>query len=445
MSQTEQEHSGQADRFEVIIIGAGIAGLTAARRLVEAGRRVVLLEARDRIGGRIHTLHEAGWPVPVEAGAEFIHGEPRQLLDAIHAAGLATDDVTGEHYHIADGKPQPLNFEQIWEKVFDRMRQVGDSDMSFAEFLARYCSDASVEVKTQATAYVEGFDAADSARVSVRWLRESDEAQGGGEEASRIRTGYGQLVRWLLDTCGTANFSLRLGHVVSSIRWQPGRVQVEGITPDGMTFAPLMARYAVITLPVSLLQLSPGALGSVAFEPDLADKRAALAGLRMGAVVKIVLGFREAFWHTMGLSSLGFLHTPESPLMTWWTTLPVESPVLTAWCGGPAAHSLAGRDDRAVVDEALTTLTRNLRQKEEYLRSLLQSWHVFDWQADPFARGAYSYLAAGGMNAPTSLAEPVAGTLFFAGEATDTLQAGTVAGALASGHRVAEEILRSSG
>jgi monoamine oxidase len=180
----------------------------------------------------------------------------------------------------------------------------------------------------------------------------------------------------------------------------------------------------------------------VAFEPDLPDKRAALAGLRMGSVVKAVLRFREPFWTGAGLADLGFLHTPDAPFLAWWPTPPTESAVLIAWAGGPAAEHLAGLDDRSVIDRALEALADRLRLDRDRLKELLQAWHVFDWQADPFARGAYSYVAAGGMGSGRRLAEPVAGTLFFAGEATDELQAGTVAGALDSGHRAADEVQR---
>jgi monoamine oxidase len=120
-----------------------------------------------------------------------------------------------------------------------------------------------------------------------------------------------------------------------------------------------------------------------------------------------------------------------------------RAPILTAWAGGPAAEGLLLREESIVVAQALNTLARLLGLKRERLEGLLETWHMHDWQADPLARGAYSYVPVGGLDASRALAAPVDDTLFFAGEATDTDgRNGTVHGAIASGWRAAAEIIR---
>jgi monoamine oxidase len=165
----------------------------------------------------------------------------------------------------------------------------------------------------------------------------------------------------------------------------------------------------------------------------------------MGIVVKLVLRFREGFWARITAPDLGFLHDLSGPFQAWWSTGRRAPTVLTGWAGGPAAAALTGLAPQAVRDQAVAQLARLFPLHREQLIGLLEDWRVFDWQADPFTRGAYSYVPVGGRELVRRLAEPVAGTLFFAGEATDYELAGTVAGALASGERVATEIQATRG
>src|SRR5262249_3265313 len=152
---------------------------------------------------------------------------------------------------------------------------------------------------------------------------------------------------------------------------------------------------------------------------------------------------RKPFWEEQGFEDVGFLHAPGEVFPTWWTTIPMRTSILTAWAGGSAAERLAGLGEHELLSRALACLARAFATDRARLDSLLDAWRVADWHADPFSRGAYSYVAAGGMDAPRRLAEPVEETLYFAGEATAEHLAGTVAGALASGSRAAEEVLRA--
>jgi monoamine oxidase len=435
-----------SSKYDVVVIGAGAAGLAAARKSTAAGRRVAIVEARDRVGGRIHTIRPAGWPLPIEAGAEFIHGRPRETWDAVGAADLVACQVSESQWRSVDGRPRSLEFDDLWEKVFGRLKQLG-GDLSFAEFLARDCPDLTPERAAQATAYVEGFNAADSRLVSSFWLREADAASGQGGQAGlfRLYAGYDRLVHWLLAGIERGASELFLSTIVSGIRWQPGRVEVETVSATSRTaLAPIQASCAVVTLPLSVLRAPRDAPGSVEFIPDLADKWGACESLLMGPVVKFFLRFRSPFWEEQGLGEFGFLHAPGEEVPTWWTTNPMRTSVLVGWAGGPAADHLARLESSQLLNRALDSLSRMLSYDRQRLGAILDAWQIADWQADPFSRGAYSYVGVGGLDAPRRLAEPVADTLFFAGEATDARLGGTVAGALASGYRAADEVLRRS-
>jgi monoamine oxidase len=165
----------------------------------------------------------------------------------------------------------------------------------------------------------------------------------------------------------------------------------------------------------------------------------------MGAVARIVLRFRERFWeHRPELAPFGFLHSFDPAVPTWWTALPVRVPLLTGWAAGPAAAQFAGQDRASVAARAAGSLARLLGMPEAALHDLLVACHWHDWQSDPYARGAYSYVPAGAMDARRALARPVEDTLFFAGEATEVSgHSAMVHGAIRTGRRAAAEVLRA--
>jgi monoamine oxidase len=156
--------------------------------------------------------------------------------------------------------------------------------------------------------------------------------------------------------------------------------------------------------------------------------------------VKAALRFDDSFWER-GHPRVGFFHSPGAAFPTFWTQFPRHAPFLIAWAGGPKADALHGLTSDAVARRAIAGLD-GIFGRAARVESRLQSVRVQDWRADPFARGAYSFVRVGGEGAREALAAPVAGRLFFAGEATDAGQAGTVAGALESGKRAARELLR---
>lgn len=433
---------------DVVVIGAGAAGLAAAARLGEAGRRVIVLEARDRPGGRIRTLADPVFPLPVELGAEFVHGRPEATWRVIEAAAAVAYDVSGEHWRRRGDRLEKVgDLGGELGRVMARLREVPESDESFEAFLERCCREpAMAEACEMARAFVEGFDAADARLISARALAREQEGLGNVEEEPQFKllSGYGALVGHLASTLGALPVAVRLSTVVSEVRWRRGHVRVVAASGEGeeMTFE---ARAAVVAVPLGVLRLPPEEPGSLLIDPDLPGHREAAGRLAPGSVVKVVMKFGEPFWEGRDGASrrAGFFHAPGAPFPTWWTTVPLRTCVLTGWAGGPAADRLSGLSHDRIVAEGIATLAGLFGEPRGRIERILQGAHAADWTADPFTRGAYSYEMVGAAEARARLAEPAEGTVLFAGEACDTSgQASTVAGALASGERAAELLLR---
>jgi len=402
--------AGPQIQADVLVIGAGAAGLAAAAELARAGRSVLIVEARDRIGGRCDTRRLPGIAVPVELGAEFIHGRPEATYSLMGKAGVAAVDSTRTQLLASDGRLQPVNMFTHAQTV--ARRRLKGRDVSFRAFLARQRLPRLT--RTLATMMVQGFDAADPRLASAREIL--DEWTGVSAAQPRPNGGYGPLLEFL-----ARQAKVQLQTVVRELRWKRSAVEVRG-TFRGERWSAWAPR-AVITLPIGVL-------------PSLVkDKREALSKLESGPVIRVAMAFREAFWEKAH-PGVAFFHSPSAPFPTFWTPLPMHAPLLTAWAGGPKAARLTGSSERHLLRSALASVRSVLGNIDEP-----SAFAIHDWQADPYARGGYSYVRVGGTGAREDLAAPLEETLYFAGEATDTEQSGTVGGALASGQRAAREVL----
>jgi monoamine oxidase len=407
--------------------------------------RVVVLEARARIGGRILTRRVRGWPLPIELGAEFVHGASEELFAIARDAGLLVERLPDAHFEAGpSGWTRVAKFWKRLEAATRKMRVTG-RDRSVAEFLRTTRALSPVE-KRRVAAIVEGYDAADLERASERALSTAGTPPDAPRERAqfRVASGYDGVAKHLASRLDPRRCRVLLSHPVARIRWRRG--DVRATVAGGGVFR---ARRAIVTVPVGVLQAAAGERGAIAFEPDVPDLRRALAGLAMGHVVRIVLRFREPFWRQHPPagregreSPVGFVHGCDDVFEAGWTPLPAEAAMWTAWAGGPGAEELLRLPKGERVGRALASIARMFATEPARLRRLLLSAHTHDWSGDPFTRGAYSYALVGGAAAGKRLMRPVAGTLYFAGEAATADESGTVPGAIASGRRAAEKAMK---
>lgn len=421
----------RADGGLVVVIGAGVAGLSAAYHLSRAGCRALVLEARDRLGGRILTDHAGA--STVELGAEFVHGSPRATFELLDAAGVRAEAFHGDHWLRKNGRlvsmPDSSGLHQLMA-----LAQAEPTDRSAESFLEEV--SATPELQEPAAwmrNLLMGFDAADPARASLKSLVSSWSGDAGTEsEQWHPVGGYRQLVDYMAQRLDPALVEVLTGTPVTAVRWSRTGATV---FTDGEA---IEARAVVVTVPLSVLQLAPGQSSAIRFDPPLVAKAPALATLAMGPVHRVMLRFAAPVWDEQlgGPVPAGtFFHAPGQPFATFWTS-EHKSPWLVAWCGGPPAARLGAGDDAGIV-EAAASSARAL-----FPDAPVEEARFHNWQRDPFSLGGYSYVLVGGTNARAELARPLDGVLFFAGEATEAGgEAATVAGAIMSGERAARQVL----
>jgi len=428
---------------DVLVIGAGMAGLTAARALAERGIRVCVLEAKERVGGRVMSQRAEGGGV-VELGAEFVHGRNPDLWALIDEVGAKTVERNGTMLRengsggLFDDDPQD-------DSMFAPLEQLEDfegEDQTFADWLRT--SDLDEDVRTSLTGYVEGFNAADAQRISVRSLgaQQKAEDESEGDRSWHVLGGYAQLPEYLAARVQELGGEIRLGCEVVALRWNSEKILVE------TTSGELETKQCVVTLPLSLLQ-RVNRPGGIKMEPEpsaVAEARR----MEMGHASRFTIMFRERWWERSAaldagvLRDMSFLFTPKQLPPVWWTSHPEPEalPALTGWVGGPRASTLEMKTAKQLGDDACVALAKIFAVDEKLLRSALIQTHTHDWASDRFAQGAYSYVPVGAIDASAAMAQPEVDTIFFAGEHTDvTANWGTVHGAIRSGLRAASQIL----
>lgn len=438
----------QIQKADVVIVGAGAAGLAAARTLAAGGVDVLLLEAKERVGGRIYTEQTASGAL-VEHGAEFVHGRAAELWQLIEEAGAVAVERTGTMMNEAEAGAGLAVEEEGSMAAADPLRALADlkgDDISFLEWLGQ--TDMSAEDNAALTGFVEGFNAAEAGRISAHSLGLQQEAEEAieGDRAWHIQGGYAKLPEYLAAQVQAAGGRIQLGCEVDAVRWWPGRVVVSTRQGD------VQAARCVIALPLGVLHAAnASAPGSVRLEPEpgaLFEARR----LAMGDVVRFTLIFREAWWERApgrtpeAMRKLSFLFTRTRMPPVWWTRHPEREtlPTLVGWSGGPRCRSLQGKDAESLAEAACRELAEAFGVDAAGIQDSLVSAHTFDWHEDRFARGSYSYVPVGALDATEAMTRPEADTLFFAGEHTDTTaQWGTVHAALRSGLRAAAQVLQS--
>ncbi len=411
----------------VVVLGGGIAGLAAARELTRHGIAVTLMEAKERLGGRVHTTREGS--LPIELGAEFVHGRDPALLKTIRQAGLSLRSVPDRHQLFLAGKLQSV---KLWERIDQIINRVNlrKPDQSFARFVT---GQSLKELDRRlALDFVEGFDAADARHASIHALLQAQRAaeRMQGDRQYRIEEGYSALVNFLAREIEAKGGKLLKRAQARHLRWKPGQVEVS--VRQGRRLETHRGAAAIFTLPIGVWKT-----GTVAIDPPLKAKEEAVHEFAFGNVMKLIFVFRDRWWPSI----LGFVHAPDEPLPTWWTDS--RGPVLTGWVGGPRADALLACSPVKLRRLGLEILGRIFSDRASIIGKHLIAAHHWNWACDPHIRGAYSYIPVNGMDLPAVVAAPVKDTLFFAGEAlVNDAQTGTVFGALESGLRAAREVLR---
>jgi monoamine oxidase len=416
----------------VIVIGAGAAGLMAARELGRGGRAVTILEARDRCGGRILPLSSAVFGYPAEGGAEFVHGEAPVTRALLAEARIPLSPLQGTRWIAREGKFSPRDDALPDADRFYQCLAELETDLPIAGFLAQHFSGPRYdELRRAITRMVEGYDAADPARASTLALREEWMGRGLGTQG-RITGGYGALIEFLAATCRGLGASIHFDAVATAIEVTDGQAIVR--CANGAAYA---GAAVILTVPMPLL-------ADIALPRAARDKVAACRDIGFGNVVKILLRFASPWWiHQAGgpRADMSFLLS-SAPIPTWWTQHPADHAVLTGWFGGPRAATVAHLDEDEIIGTGLASLAEIFKLSRDQLAGQLMAARAINWGNDRFARGAYSYATPETRAAQSVLASPDGGSILISGEALYRgPDMGTVEAALASGLETARTIL----
>jgi len=402
----------------VIVVGAGAAGLIAARKLSEKKYSVIILEAGKESGGRIQTHAPAGNEGVVEGGAEFIHGRLPLTLALCNEGNIKYIPAEGKMYRRINNKwKEETEMTEGWEKLIKKMGSLKE-DMTLNTFLEEYYGgDNYTELKKHVLSFVEGFDLADPEKVSVRSLYEEWSKE--QEENFRIPGGYNKLIHFIENECLKSGCVMIKEDAVTQIVWQKG--EVTAYTASGKKYS---GEKILVTVPVSLLT----GVAGIEFIPAMEDRSKAAADIGFGPVIKVALHFTKRFWK----KDTRFIFSEEM-IPTWWTQLPLKNNLLTGWAGGPKASKMNRHSDEELLEIALVSLSNIFSLGTASLRSNLDQWYVFNWK-----EGAYSYATPQSKAAKKLLNTPLENTVFFAGEGLyEGDYPGTVEAALASGKQTA--------
>lgn len=433
---------------EIIVIGAGAAGLAAMVELDRANVSAICLEARDRIGGRIHTIRPFAAGIPIELGAEFVHGRSPEIWEVADRHKAVIYDCHEHSVYMKDGRLQTS--QEAWlliDQVMTDLHKAAESgpDIPFTEFLATV--DHPKRAKDMALSFVQGFNAARPDEIGIQSLAQDAKAAESidGDKSFRIANGYESIPQLLANELRPGSSAIRTGSIVEAILWRQGSASVHVRSAITGQQRKMDARAVIVTLPLGVLQARDGGTGTIHFDPVPERILASAARLRFGQVVRVVFLFRERIWEEkQETSNAGFILPGDPSLPAWWTPLPVRAPILTGWCAAGNAEALLGQACERIALGMIERFSRATGIATARLQNSLVTAFYHDWHADPFSRGAYSYTPAGALEARSALAEPVGNTLFFAGEATETQgHSATVHGAIATGRRAAAQVLAS--
>jgi len=415
----------------ILIIGAGAAGLMAAKELSSHQQNVIVLEANKRSGGRIYTMYDV-FDKPVEAGAEFIHGKLALTHQLLKEAKIVFHETKGKMMNVEKGEWKKQNdFAIGWDELINKMEQL-KQDITIAAFLNENFSDKKYDaLRDSVQKFAEGFDLADIEKASVFALRDEWSHEEGKQY--RIEGGYQKLIDHLADECTKNGSTIHTSCIAKEVHWKKGEVKI--VTADNKTF---YGSKVIVTVPLGVLKAELNAEAAIAFTPSLYDYFRAAKNIGYGTVAKILFQFRERFWE----DKIGFILSDEN-IPVWWTQSPDDYPLLTGWLNGAQSKRLQKTDVSSLLQESLQSLSNIFKINVSSLKQKLTAWHIEDWSKHRFTLGGYSYDTLQTDDAKKILNTPVEETIFFAGEALyEGAAPGTVEAALVSGREAAQKVMR---
>lgn len=400
---------------DVIVVGAGACGLMAGYELSKAGKKVLILEARDRIGGRVYPLSVERYGYPAQGGGEFVHGEAPHTHALIKSAGLSYIPMNGTRWSSRNGEiesskssTENLHGNQDVSYMKEKLKELKE-DISIQEFLDKYLGDERFnELRQIVIGMVEGYDAADPKKISTFTLRsdwlssiEKPWIQG------RIKEGYGALLNYLLEEIKSNNGKIILNSPVSDIEILKDYAIVK--TAEKTTYQSLKV---IVTVPLPIIE-------RINFIPPILEKINASKKIGFGDVIKILIKFRERWWENIleGKFSKATFFLTKGTISYFWTQYPQLEPVITGWASGPVVAQISDYSEEKIIDMAVETLSNTFKIDKDYLKNLIVLAQVFNWRVDPYSLGAYSYSTIETEDAHKELSEPVHNTIYFAGEA----------------------------
>lgn len=416
---------------EIIVVGAGISGLSIARQLIQSGHSVTVLEARDRVGGRIHAI-TGNFSKPVETGAEFIHGEQPVTLSLLKEARIDKSLMKGKFYSIAKDELQRGDMlDDHWKELFSKLNKL-EHDVTLTDFLQQYfAGEQYQDLRHRVIQFAEGFDIADPDRVSSLALRE-EWKNSDDEHQYHPEGGYSKLIGFLGKDVVNNGGSIVLNEPVREVRLKAKNVEI--LADSGKIYR---GEKVIITVPLGVLQR-----GSIKFSPSIPEHQDAFAAMGFGGVIKFNFEFKEPVWESRDhrhLPDLAFAFS-DAEVPTWWSQLPDTTPMLTGWFSGPRTFK-SDFPREVLYRTAIASLQYILRYNPKAIESSLRHWHVTNWVQDEYACGAYSYPTLRSNEARRFLSQPVNDMLYFAGEAMyGGASGGTVEAALVSAQEVVKKI-----
>ncbi|HEY9341353.1 MAG TPA: NAD(P)/FAD-dependent oxidoreductase [Hanamia sp.] len=424
--------------YDVIIIGGGATGLMAAK-ILSANHKVLVLEAKDRLGGRIYPVNSFSFPA--EGGAEFIHGNLKTTFGLLKEAHLNKEKIKGTFCKVEKGKWYADNhLVPGWELLIQRMKDC-KKDVSIHDFLDISFKEKKFDaLKKYFTKYIEGYDAANPVNTSVFAIRKEMEA--GDAPQYRPEPGYYSLADYLKEACVKNGASIRINEPVIKLSRNKN---IEIFTSQKKYFC----KKVICAVPLGVLQSTQKQKSFIDFPDFLKGHLNAAKKIGNGPVIKFLLEFDKAFWFDKNflkdknIQAPSYLFT-DTAIPTWWTQYPSQEPLLTGWIAGPSSYKMRNYSTKKFKQIVLESLSLVFTLPVDDLQKRLKNFRVVNWINQAYILGGYSYPTLQTTKARKILQKPFDNAFYFAGEYVPKNSSSTVDAALLSGKLVAEQIVKGN-